>query len=55
MTPLEATAIFLGIPLALYLGITVIVMAFTSSRGGGVSELDQLKWAEKRESRPPNP
>jgi hypothetical protein len=42
LTVLETLAYFVGAPVLLYLVITVIVMAATGKRGGGVAELDRI-------------
>lgn len=42
LTVLQTLGIFVGAPVALYLIIAVIVMAFNSKKGGGVADLDTL-------------
>lgn len=42
LSALQTIAIFVGAPVALYLLIALLVMAFTSKKGGGVAELDTL-------------
>ena len=42
LTVLETLAWFIGAPIALYVIIAGIVMAFTAKKGAGVAELDTL-------------
>ena len=47
LSVLETLGYFVGAPVLLYLVITVIVMAFTGKRGGGVTDLDRMPLSER--------
>lgn len=47
LSVLETLGYFVGVPVLLYLVISLIVMGLTSKRGGGVADLDRLPLSER--------